>query len=166
MSFALKPLNKFSTVLQTSASRIGLLQSDIRVLLQEFISNFVKPEIIQNSDDLTKIKYYERDNQVENDELGIGTSTRLLLLELEDDIAGTSIEHHFFSHVHDFYETSVRKLLEKFPFEDRTIKELAFLDPRNRALSSIRGMINLAQSIVANFPKLKTGVDHTHRHTH
>ena len=55
------------------ASRIGLLQSDIRVLLQEFISNFVKPEIIQNSDDLTKIKYYERDNQVENDELGIGS---------------------------------------------------------------------------------------------
>ena len=147
--FALKPLNKFSTVLQTSTSRIGLLQSDIRVLLQEFISNFIKPEVIQNSDDLTKIKYYEQDNQVENDELGIGTSTRLLLLELEDDIAGTSIERHFFSHVRDFYETSVKKLIEKFPFEDEMIKELAFLDPQNRGLSSVRGIIDLARRFTA-----------------
>ena len=43
VSFALKPLNKFNIAFQTHASRIGSLQSDVRSLLQGYLSNFIKP---------------------------------------------------------------------------------------------------------------------------
>ena len=49
----------------------------------------------------------------------------------------------FFKSVRSFYVTSVSKILTKFPFSDNTIKELAFLDPRNRELSSSTGVVQL-----------------------
>ena len=140
----MKPLNKFSTALQTSASRIGKLQADILILLQANISNFIKPEVINYSRDITKINFCERHNQVGDDELAIGASTRALLNELEDEIVGTNLVRRFFPQIRVFYETSVQKILDKFPFEDTTIKELAFLDPRNRTISPVTGIINLA----------------------
>ncbi len=89
---------------------------------------------------------WNRDDQLSDDELGIGTSTRLLLCgELEDDIVGTSKETKIFRSVCTFYETSVSKILEKFPFSDNTIKQLAFLDPKNRDKTMISGLISLAR---------------------
>ena len=147
VSFALKPLNKFSVAFQTHASRIGSLQSDVRVLLRGYLSNIVKPEVITNADDIITVNYLDRNNQVENSELGIGTSTRLLVCgELEDVVTGTVIEKHFFASVRSFSEVSVTKMLAKFPFSDDTLKNLAFLDPRTRRTStvSVTGIINLA----------------------
>ena len=97
------------------------------------MSNFIDPKVLQESDNVTTVDFKIAENQLIDDELGIGTSTRLLLCgELEDDIVGTRKEAHFFKSVRTFYETAVSKMLAKFPFVDRTIKELAFLDPRNR----------------------------------
>ena len=91
------------------------------------------------------VNYLDRNNQVGNSELGIGTSTRLLLCgELEDVVTGTVIENRFFASVRSFYEVSVTKMLAKFPFSDDTLKNLAFLDPRTRKTSTVTGMINLA----------------------
>ena len=92
----------------------------------------IKPEVINYSRDITKINFCERHNQVGDDELAIGASTRALLNELEDEIVGINLERRFFSQIRVFYETSVQKILDKLPFEDTTIKELEFLDPRNR----------------------------------
>ena len=39
ISYAMKPLNKFSVAFQTSASCIGTLHSDVRSLLKSFMSN-------------------------------------------------------------------------------------------------------------------------------
>ena len=39
VAFALKPLNTFNTAFQTSASKIGTLQEDVRSLLRAFLSN-------------------------------------------------------------------------------------------------------------------------------
>ena len=146
VSFALKPLNKFSVAFQTHASRVGSLQSDVRVLLQGYLSNFIKPEVLTNADDITMIDYLDRNNQVVDEDVGIGTSTRFLLCgELEDEVIGTVIEDRFFSSVRSFYEVSVTKMLAKFPFPDDTLKELAFSYPRNHAMSfSTTGIVNLA----------------------
>ena len=110
------------------------------------MNNFNKPEVINNSaddHDITKIKYFEQQNQVENYELGIGTSTRLLLYELEDEVAGTSVQLNIFSCVRAFYyETSVKKMLDKFPL-DTVIKKLAFLDPRYRTKISTSALLKI-----------------------
>ena len=35
-------------------------------------------------------------------------------------------------------------MLAKFPFSDNSLKELAFLDPRNRTVTSVTGIVSLA----------------------
>ena len=101
--YAMKPLNRFSTAFQTHASRIGTLDSDVHNLLRAYMSNFVDPDILKSEDDITTINYLDRSKQVCDDELGVGTSTRLLLCgELEDEVVGTRIETRFFIYVRDF----------------------------------------------------------------
>ena len=146
VAFAMKPLNKFSTAFQTNASRIGSLQSDVRALLHSYLSNFVKPEVLSEAVDITTVHFLDRSKQVLNDELGIGTSTRLLLVgELQDEVVGTALEKDFFLHVRSFYETTVSKMLAKFPFSDGTLKELAFLYPPDRSKTTITGLMHLAK---------------------
>ena len=70
--------------------------------------------------------------------------------ELEDDIVGTRKEARFFKSVRTFYETAVSKMLARYPFVDRTIKELAFLDPRNRERTTIAGLIALANRYISS----------------
>ena len=97
----------------------------MRGLLRSYMCNFIKPDVFNDVDDL------DPENQATNDELGIGTTTRLLLCgDLEDEVVGTSIERRFYKYVRSFYEASVSKILNKFPFKDDTIRELSFLDPR------------------------------------
>ena len=76
--YALKPFNKFSTVFQTHASCIGTLDFDVRNLLRAYMSNFVDPDVLKSEDDITAISYQDRSKQVNDDELGVGTTTRLL----------------------------------------------------------------------------------------
>ena len=84
------PFSKFSTA---HASRIGILQSDVCQLLQ---ANFVDPEVMKATDDVTSIDYTDPENLVYNDELGIGTSTRVLLCgAVEDKVVGTRVEARF-----------------------------------------------------------------------
>ena len=109
------------------------------------MSNFIDPNVLKSTNDITSIKYQDQCNQVTDAELGVGTSTRMLLCgELEDEVVGTSIESKFFKSVSSFYVASVSKILTKFPFSDNTIKELAFPDPRNSELSSSTGVVQLA----------------------
>ena len=65
--------------------------------------------------------------QVDNDELGIGTATRLLVLDQEDDWSMEE-ERKFFRSVRFFYETTVRKIVAKFPFKDKTLADLKVIN--------------------------------------
>ena len=115
VSFALKPLNKFNIAFRTHASRIGSLQSDVRSLLRGYLSNFIKPEVLSGTDDVTSIDYLDQNNQVSDDELGIGTSTRLLLCEeLEDEIVGTVTESRFFHVCIHFMKQALPRCWQNF----------------------------------------------------
>ena len=142
--YALKPLNVFSTVFQTHASRIGTLQADVRRLLQTFASNFIDPDVIKATDDITSIDFTDSKIQLSNDELGIGTSTRLLWCDDLEELVGSPLERRFFKCVRTFYETSVLIMKQKFPFHDSTLQQFAFLDPRNRDKTSLNGILQLA----------------------
>ena len=134
VAFALKPLNAFNTAFQTSASKIGTLQHDIRNLLRGFLSNFIQPQILAavSNDDIHSFNYEDTANQLCNDELGIGTAARLLLLENSDELEGTRREDDFFFSIRHFYMECVRKMIIKFPFTDCTVSDLGMLNPHNR----------------------------------
>ena len=109
VSFALKPLNRFNTAFQTSASKIGTLQKDVRDLLRAFLSNFIRPGLLAATPDavIHEFDYKNLSNQLSDVEIGIGTATRLLLIERSDDIEGTSKEQKFFLSVRNFYTACV-----------------------------------------------------------
>ena len=112
--YALKPLTLFSTAFQTHASRIGTLQADVRQLLQSFVSNFIHPDVIKLTEDITSIDFTDTSIQLSNDELGIGTSTHLLWYGEFENLVGTTLERCFFKSVRTFYETCVLKILVNF----------------------------------------------------
>ena len=91
VSFVLKPLNCFNVAFQSSASKIGTLQQDVRNLLRSFLSNFIRPELLAatSNEDIHTFSYESPSNQLSNDELGIGTAARLLLIENSDELEGT-----------------------------------------------------------------------------
>ena len=95
------PLNKFYfQCLPDWFTTIGRSQI-ASVVFKNLI--FIKPEVLTEADDITEIEYRECTNQVDNDELRIGTSTRLLLCGgLEDDVIGTVTESHIFLCVRTF----------------------------------------------------------------
>ena len=57
VQFALQPLNKFTTVFQTNASRIGSIHDDTLSLLRSYLANFIKPEVITGAEDIKSIDY-------------------------------------------------------------------------------------------------------------
>ena len=150
--YALKPLNIFNTAFQTHVSRIGTLQADVRKILQSFLANFVDPDVIKSADDITSVDFTNKSLQLNDDELGIGTSTRLLLCGEFEDLVGTSIEQSFFTCVRIFYETCVSKMIDKYPFNNEMIQQLAFLDPRNKDKTSFTGIVHLANQFASFSP--------------
>lgn len=91
----------------------------------------MKPEELVAADDLTSVKYDYPSKQLPDDELGIGTPARLLLMD-NDEVGGTQVERNFFSVVRHFYKDTVAKIIAEFPFKDQTLADLKFLDPTTR----------------------------------
>jgi hypothetical protein len=60
----MKPFNTFSTAFQTHASRVGTLQADVYKLLQTYMSNFIEPRVLQESDNVTTIHFQKTINLV------------------------------------------------------------------------------------------------------
>ena len=133
VAFALKPLNCFNAAFQTSASKIGTLQQDVCNLLRGFLSNFIQPELLSAmpNDRIHIFDYENVANQLSNYEIGIGTATRLHLIENADELEGTQREENFFQSVRGFYVECVRKIVSKFPFTDRIVSDLGMLNPQN-----------------------------------
>ena len=77
------------------------------------MSNFIKPELLAATSDATihEFDYENIANQVSDDELGIGTATRLLLIEESVKLEGTAKERNFFLSVRKFYVECVRKII-------------------------------------------------------
>ena len=76
------------------------------------------------------VAYDDFASQLSNEDLGVGTSTLLLLLEFQDEIEGTPVETRFFSSVRLFYRETGHKMLAKFLFKDPVLTDLGLLDPR------------------------------------
>ena len=121
------------------------MQDDMLSLLQGYLANFIKPELIVAADDITALDYKDRENQLSNESLAVGTETLLFISEMEDDIEGTTMERRLFNSVCLFYETTVSKVLAKFPHKDKTISDLSFLDPCNCVKTSSASIAHLAR---------------------
>ena len=107
-----------------------------------------------------------------DEELGIGTSNRLLLCgELEDEVTGTVIVSHFFQMFDGFRKLVLPRCWQNFLSQMILKKHLAFLDPRNRSVPSTSGIATLAfrftsfstddtDSLLLEFRDYRVALDH------
>ena len=127
VKFALRPLTRINVVFQTTMSKISTMQRDILDLLHFYLSNLIKSRVLRSTDDLTTIAYDDIRNQLSNEELGVGTSTLLLLAEFQHEVEATPIETRFFLPLGSF----IRKLNEKC-LQNFLLSDLSLLDPHQQ----------------------------------
>ena len=111
---------------------IGDLLPVMDKLLQTFIVKFVRMRCIKSCLNLKVVDFKTRENQHQDDKVTVGMNARSLLVDAVANNITPTIEQKFFASVRACYEAAVQKMLQKFPFCDRVLKDCVILDHRNR----------------------------------
>ena len=85
----------------------------------------------------------EHENQLDDENLGVGSDTWVSLTELQEEYNLKP----FFTAVRNFYVASIKKMLQKIPFSDSFLKDLGVLQPENTASYSVDTVLGLAKCL-------------------
>ena len=116
---------KANNFLQKEEPLIHLLRPHLMSLLKKLLSKFVQPRIIAEvgSNDLISIDFQMKANQVDDDKLVIGFTTRQLLNRLFNEVSlSRSTVEKFYSSAREFFACTTKYLLKWCPFSDNLIK--------------------------------------------
>ena len=122
LDFILGPLNTFNTLFQSEESKVVVLHDEMAHLMQSMLTKFVKACIIMDCRRLVDVPFENQENQVENNDIEIGTKAREVIdqcqsthasdIESEDPLEqeqqlslDPAIEARFFRSVRLFYIT-------------------------------------------------------------
>ena len=106
-------------------------------LVRLYASNFLTTDtIIAASDNLCHL-VFDEENQVSDENVGIGRETWVSVAGLEATYDTTP----FFTAVRQFYHSSTKTMLKKFPFGDMLLKDLSVLYPENTPSFSFRKLL-------------------------
>ena len=147
LSFILPSVDRFNRLFQKSTeSTTSQLYDEMNRLVRLYASNFLTSDTILAANDNLRLLDLAEENQVTNEDLGIGTETWMSVAELES----THDTAPFFEAVRGFYVSSTKKMLNKFPFGDTLMKDLSVLQPENTSLFPFSKIISLAK----RFPQI------------
>ena len=160
LNFLFPTVNEFNVAFQatiytihhTPYTTIHLLHPEMIKLIKWILWYFVIADRIDTTD-VTATVYQERENQVADDELEVGDSTRVLAAELTEQ--GREHVSAFCDHVRLFYCAFVNTLMKEFPFQSSLLLDLCMLNPAERL-----GFQNLPNAVVRlekHFPQLQLG---------
>ena len=147
LSFILPSIDRFNRVFQKSTENTTCqLYYEISRLVRLYASNLLTKESIAAVSEDLRLLNLERVNQLPDENLGVGESTWACLRELEEEYDLKP----FFEAVRSFYVSSIKKMLNKFPFGDTLLKDLGILQPDKTASYPVSTIISLAK----RFPQL------------
>ena len=132
LAFILPHINRSNVIFQTEQCIIGDLLPEMDRLLQAFIVQFVQMRCVKFCLNLKEVDFKTRENQQQDDKLVVGMNARSLLVDAVANNIIPTIEQKFFASVRAFYKAAVQKMLQKFSFSDRVLKDLVILDHRKR----------------------------------
>ena len=124
---------RFNLLLQQEDPCIHILHSQCVELLRKLLSKFVKVAVIKKATHLAEIDYHTKENQLTDDTLFIGFTTkqRLEKLKREGEMS-PSVEKKFFDGVRQSYEAATKSIFNKFPLNDDTPKHAQFVEFHDR----------------------------------
>ena len=135
LAYILPKMDTFSRLFQKSIENTTCeLYSEMNRLVRLYAGNVLKTEVILAAGDNLKDLKLDRDSQVSDEYLGIGTDTWACIGDLEKELDPKP----FFSAVRSFYLATIQKMLKKFPFGDPLFKDLGILLPSKVSDTVIR----------------------------
>ncbi|CAC5402734.1 unnamed protein product [Mytilus coruscus] len=130
LEFVMPILNDFNVMFLAGESMIGNLHTEVVRLLRKMMGKFVTTSTITAQSDITKIDFRCTDNQQDNTRIAVGMKVRVFLSD-NDDLAPQTV-NNFFSTVREFYCTMTETMIKKFPFQDKVLRGISFLNPLSK----------------------------------
>lgn len=116
---ALPTLVNVNQFLQRQDPCIHILRDQMLNLVVQLLKKFIKPRVIKNAQDVTGRSVRSFENQLSDEELFIGFSTKQLLRKLEKEGDLSSVQRNtFFNGVREFYCAAVEYLESRFCFNE------------------------------------------------
>ena len=120
-------------LLQREDPCIFLIADAIRSFLKKILAKFVTIQAIKSKSDVTTVAYECIDNQLDDDHITIGITTKSCLTKLFNDGSICDRDKNvFFIAVRAFYTEAIAQALKKFPFDDLVLKHAKFLNFEKR----------------------------------
>ena len=148
LQFIMSSMNRFNRVFQKSTENTTCeLYTEMCRLTKLYAANLLKADAISSVGSNIHQISLERENQLDNENLGVGSDTWLCIAEFEEEHDTKPI----FTAVRNFFVASLKKMLQKFPFGDSLLKDLGILQPEKTASYSVETVLGLAK----RFPQLE-----------
>ncbi|XP_052072587.1 uncharacterized protein LOC127710681 [Mytilus californianus] len=142
LEFVMPILNDFNVMFQAGESMIGYLHTEMVRLFRKMMGKFVTTSTITAQSDITKVDFRCTDNQHDNTRIAVGMKVREFLSD-NDDLPPHTV-NNFFSTVREFYCTMTETMIKKFPFQDKVLRGISFLNPLSKNKLSPYEVISLS----------------------
>ena len=152
LEFALESLCKFNAAFQSTLVMLPSLKSEVKRMLRIFLGRFIKSDVIKAvGDDLSSIIIGDEENELADEELGIGHK-EWEFISAEEDYMDSNVTQMFFSGVKGFYRAVSSTIIKKFSFDDNLVDDVAFLLPQNQDKVTTALILRLASRFSAATP--------------
>lgn len=150
LQYSLTRINRFNVLFQSEGCRVFKLESVAQELLKAYLLNFIKADVVNESDDVTKINYTSPSNHKSDEDLSIGQQASRYLQTINDECEPAAIAQ-FYKSVKMGYIAAVDKKLKKFPFNCEMLKAVRLLNPNNRLQLTEGEVLLVAEKLLPNF---------------
>ncbi|XP_053409113.1 uncharacterized protein LOC123561489 [Mercenaria mercenaria] len=90
------------------------MATEVQHIMRKFLKRFVRSQVIREANDVRSIAYDDISNQLPDDKIAVGQTTRCYIREHEDDLTDDQLDK-FFRSVWAFYQATVKKMLNASP---------------------------------------------------
>ena len=147
--------NKFNLLFQEESPVLYRLYNEQDDLLKGFLAKYIKATAIAAMEEANDVNYENVENQLSDEDVFIGSQTRIYLVQHEDDLIASSQFQEFFTNVRQYYCEATRQIKKRFSFGDTVLKHLIVLDPEKRLSVTTSNIAGLA----VRFPNIIRGED-------
>ena len=133
LAAVLPSFNKFNLLFQEESPVLYKLYSEQDDLLKGFLAKYIKVTAIASVAEAKDVDYENIENHLSENDIFIGSQTRIYLAQLEIDLSGSAQVQEFFCSLRNYYCEATRQIKKTFLFGDAVLANFTVLDPENAA---------------------------------
>lgn len=128
LNYTLNIIKKFDEAFQSSKILLHVLSADSIALLWQIGGNFIKSDILQNSN-LTEIDVFDENNLLPLESMFLSEEVRKTVNEIRNTTDSHDKIIDFYKDCRKFYQLVYQCAVKRLPLNDAFFKSLEFLDP-------------------------------------